>query len=81
MLLTFFLGNIRKVSFFEFGSKLQNFFSITCLNLFLENIHDSANVIVWLAITIPSPLKSLSLLHFGLKNQGAQQKDSKIGWE
>ena len=28
----FFLGNIRKVSFFEVGSKLKFFFSITCLN-------------------------------------------------
>ena len=31
VLLTFFLGNIRKVSFFAFGSKLQKIFSITCL--------------------------------------------------
>ena len=46
-----------------------------------ENIYDSAKVIVRLAITIPSPLKSLSLLHFGVKNQGTQQKHSKTGWE
>ena len=46
-----------------------------------ENIYDSAKVIVRLAITIPSPLKSLSLLHFGVKNQGTQKKDSKTGWE
>ena len=30
----FFLGEIRKVSFFEVGSKLQIIFSITCLFLF-----------------------------------------------
>ena len=31
--LPFFLGNIRKVSFFALGSKLKNFFSITCLSI------------------------------------------------
>ena len=32
----FFLGNIRKVSFFEVGSKLKFFFSITCLVIVLS---------------------------------------------
>ena len=55
VLLTFFLGNIRKVSFFMFGSKLKNFFSITCLNTSLPNNHNSYDTITGSSECLPCP--------------------------
>ena len=58
----FNLSVIRKVSFFEFGSKLQIFFSITCLSEFRRRVETEIKVVAVIFLIINTTTSSFKLI-------------------